>query len=120
MLIKIASVNQSAAGKPFVNDLLGRVFFPKSADMELVAGHYAYAIKVVQTKTYAEDGTTLVDLAVPREILQITSTFKTKAEAVEAAAEVGTLGMEVAAEVTKQAKTLNLSEEQVKALAIEW
>lgn len=120
MLFKIATVSESKLGKAFANDLAGRVFFPKNADMELVAGHYAYAVKTLQTKTYDADGVTLVELAQPREILQITATFATKAEAIEAAAEVGTLAMEVAAEVSKVAKDLKLSDSQVAALAQAW
>lgn len=120
MLFKIASVSTSAAGKQYVNDLSGRVFFPKTQDMELVVGQYAYAVKITQTMTYAEDGTTLIDLKEPRELLQITATFKTKADAIEAAAEVGVLEMEVVAAVAKQAKDLNLSEAQVAQLANAW
>lgn len=120
MLIKIASVQDSAAGRQYVNDILGRVFFPKVKDMELNAGHYAYAVETTQTQTYADDGTTLVNLAEPRKIWQITATFKTKAEAIEAAAEVGTLSMEIAAEVQKTAVELKLTDEQVKQLSAAW
>lgn len=115
MLIKIASTADSAAGKQYANDILGRVFFPK-AGVEMKAGDYAYAVKVMQTKTRNEQGD-LVDLANPVEILQITATFATKAEAIAAAAEVGTLSMEVAAEVAKTAVDLKLSDEAVAKLA---
>lgn len=120
MLFKIATISTSAAGKQYANDLSGKVFFPKTQDLDMKVGDYAYAIKTLQTKTYAEDGVTLIDLAQPREILQITATFGTKAEAISAAAEVGVLEMEVVAEVAKQAKELNLSEAQVAQLASAW
>jgi hypothetical protein len=119
MLIKIASVGQSANGKTnFANDLTGRVFFPKTKEMELVAGHYAYAVKVVQTKSYDEAGQ-LIDIT-PRDILQITATFASKAEAIEAAAEVNVLEAEVVASSMKAAKELGLTEAAVAQLAEVW
>lgn len=116
MLFKITSVSVSAAGNNYANDIAGRVYFPKTKDMELVAGQYGYAIEQIQTKTYDENKN-LIDLDVPIKIWQITATFATKAEAIEAAAEAGTLSMEVVAEVAKSAKALNLTDEQVKLLS---
>jgi hypothetical protein len=116
MLFRIATVAQSAAGRSYANDINGRVFFPKTKDMEVLVGHYGYAVEQVQTKTTDEDGN-LIDLVEPRKIWQITATFPTKALAIEAAAEAGTLSAEVSAEVAKVAKSLNLSEEAVSALA---
>lgn len=121
MLIKITAVGTGKnSGNPYANDITGRFFVPKNKEMELVVGHYAYAVKTVQTMTYADDGVTLEKLETPRELLQITATFPTKAEAVEAAAEAGTLGLEVQVEVNKQAKTLGLTPDDVKALAAAW
>jgi len=116
MLIKIANVAKSGSDRTYANDITGRVFFPRTKTMELVAGQYAYAIKTTQTMTTDEDGN-LVKLETPREIWQITATFPDKVSAIEAAAEVGTLEAEVAAEVQKVAKTLNLSEAAVAKLA---
>ena|ERR1700743_476076 len=118
MLFKIATVGESAAGKAFAKDILGRVFFPQTG-VELVQGHYGFAVKTKQTMTKDEDGN-LVNLPEPRDILQVTTTFPTKAEAINAAAEAGTLGAEVAAEVSKQAKELKLTDEQVLALSDKW
>lgn len=120
MLIKIAATAESRKGNAYATDLLGRTLFPKNKEMELVIGHYANVIKVQQTKTYAEDGTTLVDLTTPVELLQITGTWPTKAEAIGAIAEVQLLEAEVAAEVTTQAKGLKLTDAQVEKLSLAW
>lgn len=117
MLIKIQSVLQSATDRTYARDILGRPFFPQVKTMELVPGHYAYAVKAVQTKTMNPDTGLLEDLDTPREILQITATFPDKASAIEAAAEAGSLGIQVQAEVLKSAKALNLTDKQVAALA---
>ena len=117
MLIKIQSVLQSATDRTYARDILGRPFFPQVKTMELVAGHYAYAVEAAQTKTMNPDTGLLEDLAEPRKILQITATFATKGEAIKASAEAGTLGAEVQAEVLKSAKALNLTDKQVAALA---
>lgn len=117
MLIKIQSVLQSATDRTYARDILGRPFFPQVKTMELVAGHYAYAVEATQTKTMNPDTGLLEDLAEPRKILQITATFATKGEAIKASAEAGTLGAEVQAEVLKSAKALNLTDKQVAALA---
>lgn len=120
MLFKIASVGQSNDGKTtFINDLLGRIYFPKSKDMEVQAGHYAYSVEVEQTKTYDAQGE-LVDLATPRKLQQITAIWATKQQAIEALAEMNLLSAEVTAETSKQAKALNLSDTQVAALANAW
>lgn len=121
MLFKIVSTGLGKTSqKPYANDIAGRTFFPKNADMELTAGHYAYAIEQLQTKSYAEDGETLVDLEVPIKNLIITATFPTKQEAIDAAAEVQMLEVEVKAETLKTAKALGLNEASVAALAEKW
>lgn len=118
MLVKITSVAESAKGKVYGNDLLGRTYFPK-AGIELNEGDYAYVIKTMQTKTRDEDGN-LIDLPNPVEINQITATWKVKADAIGALAELQLLGAEVAAEVNLQAKELKLSDAQVAALSAAW
>ena len=120
MLVKIAAKAESRKGNTYATDLLGRTLFPKNKEMELEVGHYANVIKVLQTKTYAEDGTTLVDLTTPVELLQITGTWPTKAEAIGAIAEVNLLEAEVVAEVHAQAKELKLSEEAIGKLQLAW
>jgi hypothetical protein len=116
MLIKIATVGTSAAGRTYARDLLGRTFFPQTKDMEIKKGEFAFAIETTQTMTTDEDGN-LVKLDEPRKIWQITATFPDKQSAVEAAAEAGTMELAVTAEVHKTAKALGLSDEAVKALA---
>lgn len=118
-LIKISSVHESKSGKPYAKDILGR-WFTVAAGIELVPGQYAYFVETQQTKTYAEDGTTLVDLANPVNLLQITATFATKAEAVEAVSETMTIGAEVVAAATATAKSLKLSDAQVEAMSAAW
>lgn len=119
MLIKIAATADSKKGNKYATDLLGRTLFPKNKEMELEVGHYANVIKVMQTKTYAEDGT-LVDLTTPVELLQITGTWPTKAEAIGAIAEVQLLEAEVAVEVHNQAKELKLSDAAIEKLTAAW
>lgn len=119
-LFKIKTVADSAKGKQYVRDILGNTYFPQNTDMELTAGHYAYAIESVQTKTRDAETGELIDLTSPRTIMQITGTWATKAEAIADAAEAGTLAMEVAAEVAKVGKDLNLSDAAVAQLSAAW
>ena len=119
MLVKIVTVAESANGRQYGLDMLGRVYFPKKG-IELNENDYAFIVKTQQTKTYGPDGTTLVDLAQPIDLMQVTATWKTKVEAIGAIAEMQLLGAEVVAEVANQAKELKLTEAQVAALATAW
>lgn len=118
-LFQITNVAESRAGKAYANDLVGRTFFPKTGDMELTKGHYAYFVETMQTKTRDENGE-LTDLTTPVKILQITATWATKAEALTALTEMNLLGAEVHAETAKQAKALGLNDKQVAELAAAW
>lgn len=119
MLVKIVTVLESAGGKTYGKDLAGRVYFPAKG-IELNANDFAFVVKTKQTKTYAADGTTLVDLTEPVELMQITATWPKKEDAIGAIAEMQLLGAEVVAEVASQAKTLKLTDEQVASLALAW
>lgn len=118
-LFKIKTVATSAANRVYARDILGNTYFPQNQDMELKEGHYAFGVETVQTKTRDENGT-LVDLAEPRKVWQITGTWETKEAAIADAAEAGTLAMEVAAEVTKVGKELKLDDAVVAQLAAAW
>lgn len=119
-LIKISSVNESKAGKPYAKDILGR-WFTVATGIELVVGHYAYFVETEQTKGYSDvERTTLVDLAQPIKLLQITATFPSKAEAIEAVSETLTMGAEVVAAATTVAKALKLTDAQVEAMSAAW
>lgn len=115
-LIKITMVGISAKEKAYARDILGRTFFPQNKDAELKVGMYAYFVESQQTK--GTDPTTgdLVDLKEPIKINQITATFADRAEAIAALADMQTVGLEVAATVSAQAKELKLDEAVVSRL----
>lgn len=121
MIIRIATVNKTTGENPrtYARDITGRTFFPQTKTMELVPNTYAYVVAAQQTMTY-DDAGVLLKLDQPRDIWQITSTFATKEDAIAAAAESATLGLEVTAAVASTAKQLGLSSEQVKELAAAW
>ncbi len=109
MLVKLLNVQESAAGRTYATDITGRALFPRTKDMEIKQGDYAYVIETLQTKTRDEQGE-LIDLAVPVKVLTITATFATKAEAIAASNEAALIELEAKAELQKTAKELNVSE----------
>lgn len=120
-LVRIAETGVAAgSGRNYAMSLTGEAMFGRTKEMEFKKGQYAYVIERLQTKTFAEDGETLVDLAVPVTQKIMTSVFDNKAEAIEAVAETGLLAVEVAAEVVKGAKVLNLSDAAIAELASAW
>jgi hypothetical protein len=87
MIKKIITVDKSAAGRSYGTDLKGEPMFPRTDSIVLVAGQYANVVETTQTQTYAEDGETLVDLAVPVKRNIVTAVFANRNEAIAAQAE---------------------------------
>lgn len=135
-LVKIASVAEAlnGSGRRYAVTLTGEAMFPRVSDMEFKAGQYAYVIQRKQTQSYLIDETTgervkgedgrdkLVAIAPDQQLTQLimTSVFDSKADAVEAVAESGLLGAEVAAAVAQGARELKLDDAAVAKLSAAW
>lgn len=132
-LVKIAETGESPNGTKYAISLTGVAMFPRTKELDFKKGQYAYVIERKQTKSYLMDEKgervkdeagkdKLIDLSADQVVTQniMTAIFDSKADAVEAVAETGLLGAEVAAAVVKGAKELNLSDATVAELAAAW
>jgi hypothetical protein len=112
---------KGTAKRPYATDIKGQVMFPKDKSMVLEVGQYANVIEEEQTQTF-DDAGNLVPLvpAVKRQI--ITAVFKSRQDAIAAAAEDGIFEQETklfaAAESVKLKTTYKLEGVDLSALGV--